>query len=304
MGINLTQLRYAVEVEKTRSISKAAERLYMGQPNVSRAIRELEESIGITIFNRSSRGISPTPEGEIFLSYAKDIIDKVNDIEAHYSAPGERKKRFCISVPRAGYITQAFSELVEQGELNGIEVHFKETNAGHAISNITDDDYNMAIVRFMSEYNDKFEDMIKEKGLRYENLWEYERVVLMSKKNLLSQSEVFSQSMLSVMYEVYHNDYYTPPLTISSEKGATPTNRLYIFERASRLELLSNTDNTYMWSSPEPKEMLERYGLKALRSDSPVKKYKDVLVYKKNYRFTSVDERFLEILRAVKRKTE
>ena len=65
--MNLLHLKYVVEVEKTRSISKAAENLLMGQPNLSRAIRDLEQSLGVTLFRRTSKGISPTPEGEEFL---------------------------------------------------------------------------------------------------------------------------------------------------------------------------------------------------------------------------------------------
>ena len=82
--MNITHLRYAVEVEKAKSINKAAENLYMGQPNLSRAIRELEEELGITIFNRSSRGMTITPEGEEFLSYAHRILEQVSEVEAIY----------------------------------------------------------------------------------------------------------------------------------------------------------------------------------------------------------------------------
>ena len=80
--MNLLHLKYAVEVEKTGSINKAAENLYMNQPNLSRAIKELENSIGITIFERSARGMSITAEGEEFLRYAKKIISQVDEIEA------------------------------------------------------------------------------------------------------------------------------------------------------------------------------------------------------------------------------
>ena len=64
-------MKYAVEIANTKSISRAAENLYMGQPNLSRAIRELEESLGITIFMRSSRGVVPTEQGREFLNYAQ-----------------------------------------------------------------------------------------------------------------------------------------------------------------------------------------------------------------------------------------
>lgn len=69
--MNLLHLKYAIEIEKTQSINKAAENLYMGQPNLSRAIKELERSMGVKIFQRTSKGMIPTPEGIEFLGYAK-----------------------------------------------------------------------------------------------------------------------------------------------------------------------------------------------------------------------------------------
>ena len=82
--MNLVHLKYAVEVAKTKSISKAAENLYMGQPNLSRAIKELEDSLGITIFSRTTKGISVTPDGEEFLQYAKRILAQVDEVEEVY----------------------------------------------------------------------------------------------------------------------------------------------------------------------------------------------------------------------------
>ena len=83
--MNILYLKYAVEVAKTKSISRAAENLYMGQPNLSRAIKELEESLGITIFARSPQGVKTTPEGEEFLSYAKNILRQIDEVEAVYT---------------------------------------------------------------------------------------------------------------------------------------------------------------------------------------------------------------------------
>ena len=79
--MNILHLKYAVEIAKTKSISRAAENLYMGQPNLSRAIKELEDNLNITIFNRNSKGITITPEGEEFLQYARRIISQVEEVE-------------------------------------------------------------------------------------------------------------------------------------------------------------------------------------------------------------------------------
>ncbi|MEE0866693.1 MAG: LysR family transcriptional regulator, partial [Clostridia bacterium] len=134
--MNLLHLKYAVEVEKTGSINKAAENLYMNQPNLSRAIKELENSIGITIFERSARGMSITAEGEEFLRYAKKIISQVDEIEAIRKKPSLRKQRFSISVPRASYIADAFANFSNKIDNRyPAEIFYKETNSLRAINN-------------------------------------------------------------------------------------------------------------------------------------------------------------------------
>ena len=97
--MNIVHLKYAVEIARTKSISKAAENLYMAQPNLSRAVKELEEALGITIFKRTSKGITVTPEGEEFLRYAKRIISQVEEVEAIYQNGKSRSSAF-LSVCR------------------------------------------------------------------------------------------------------------------------------------------------------------------------------------------------------------
>ena len=74
--MNLSYLKYAVEVEKTGSITKAAQNYYMNQPHLSKIIRELERDLGCPIFDRTSRGMIPTVRGEEFLRYAKGIMEQ------------------------------------------------------------------------------------------------------------------------------------------------------------------------------------------------------------------------------------
>ncbi|MEG1773417.1 MAG: LysR family transcriptional regulator, partial [Oscillospiraceae bacterium] len=106
--MNLLHLRYAVEVDSTRSITKAAENLFMGQPNLSRAIRELEETVGVTLFRRTSRGIVPTPQGEEFLAHARRVLDELDDMEARYRPDDSGRTALRISMVRADYLAQAF----------------------------------------------------------------------------------------------------------------------------------------------------------------------------------------------------
>ncbi len=106
--MNLMHLKYAAEIAKTGSLNKAAESLYMGQPNLSRAIKELEANLGSTIFERSPKGMVLTQDGEVFLGYANRILSQIDEIESIYKSNGPSKQKFSISVPRAGYISDAF----------------------------------------------------------------------------------------------------------------------------------------------------------------------------------------------------
>ena len=90
-------MKYAVEVAKCGSINKAAEILLMNQPNLSRAIKELEASLGVEIFSRSAKGMVVTPEGETFLRYATSILKQVDEVEGLFKKSTTDKKKFSLS---------------------------------------------------------------------------------------------------------------------------------------------------------------------------------------------------------------
>ena len=94
--MNLLHIKYAVEVAEAGSINQAAEKLLTGQPNLSRAIKELESSIGITIFERSAKGMRLTSDGEIFMNYAKNILRQVDAIEEAFSKGIVNCRRFSL----------------------------------------------------------------------------------------------------------------------------------------------------------------------------------------------------------------
>ncbi len=84
IAINILHMKYAVEVAKMGSLNKASESLYVALPNISRSIKELEADLGISIFDRSAKGVTLTPEGEEFISYAKSILNQIEQVENLY----------------------------------------------------------------------------------------------------------------------------------------------------------------------------------------------------------------------------
>ena len=102
--MNIIQFKYAIEVERTGSISQAAENLYMAQPNLSKAIRELEETLGFPVFERTSRGVVPTRRGEEFLKLARGVLLQVEQMEALRDDEPGNVQRLSLSMPRGSYI--------------------------------------------------------------------------------------------------------------------------------------------------------------------------------------------------------
>ena len=123
--MNILHMKYAVEVARAGSLSKAAEILLIAQPNISRSIKELEADLGITIFDRSTKGMFLTPEGEEFISYAKSILKQIENVEAMYKDGSAKKLKFSISVPRASYISDAFAEFSKTLGSHDAELFYK-----------------------------------------------------------------------------------------------------------------------------------------------------------------------------------
>ncbi len=294
--MNLLHLKYAVEVAKTSSITKAAENLYMGQPNLSRAIKELEEDLGIRIFQRSSRGIVPTEQGEAFLGYARTILQQVDAIEKMYREERQHMSRFSVSAPRAAYVACAFAEFV--GSLDTavrMDIVYQETNALRAVNNILDCGYHLGVIRYQAEHERFFKKMLGEKGITAELIHEFEYGVLFSRESPLAIRDEIWREDLEPLIEIVAGDPYAPE-TLRGGAATVSKRRIAMFESGSQLETLSRLPNAYMWASAMPRALMEKYGLLMRPGASERRTMRDVLIYKKDYRLAAEDMRFIDML--------
>ncbi len=304
--MNILHMKYAVEVARRGSLSRAAEKLLVAQPNISRSIKELEADLGITIFRRSAKGMTLTPDGEIFVSYAEGILRQLDHMERMYRDGAPAKQRFSISVPRACYISEAFSKFSATLGDASAEIFYKETNSQRTITNLLDADYKLGIIRYSESYDQYFKEMLEEKGLAYELVTEFSYLLLMSSRHPLAGREMLTFEDLPPYIEIAHADPYVPSLPLSKVvKEELPDNierRIFIFERASQFDLLSENPETFMWVSPVPDRLLELYGLVQKPCVDNRRVYKDVLIYRKGYKLTPIDCRFIEALSEAKRR--
>ncbi len=304
--MNILHMKYAVEVAKVGSLNKAAETLLIAAPNVSRSIKELEADIGISIFERTTKGMELTPEGEEFINYAKGILNQIDEVENFYKKGSAKKQKFSISVPRACYISEAFSQFSKSLSKEAAEIFYKETNSQRTIRNMLEHDYKLGIIRYAENYDKYFKAMLEEKGFCYEMVTEFTYSLIMSADNPLSQKETITFDDLADYIEIAHADPYVPSMPLSKVvKEELPDNidrRIFIFERASQFDLLSNNPETFMWVSPAPESLLKRYNLVQKKCVDNKKIYKDVLIYKNGYKLSKLDRQFITELCESKRK--
>ena len=305
--MNFLHLKYVVEVAKTQSISKAAENLYVNQPNLSRAVKELEENLGISIFTRTSKGISVTPQGEEFLRYAADILRKVDEVESLYLDSKTMKQIFSVSVPRASYISAAFVEFAKHIDRSKpAEIIYKETNSYRAIDNILQSKCKLGIIRYQQIFDDRFKTMLSGKGLDYELVREFRYVAVMAKNNPLSAKTELDYSDLSNCIEIAHADPYVPSLPLNKVREEeyidTVNKRIFVYERGSQFDLLQHVPDTFMLVSPIPQETLDKYNLVEIICKSNERAYRDVLIYRSGYKFSDLDKLFITEVCKAKRQ--
>ena len=280
--------------------------LDVAAPNISRSIKELESDLGITIFERTQNGMKLTPDGEEFLDFARSIVGQIDRVENYYKKGYPRKQTFSLSAPRASYVCEAFAEFSKSLSKEAAEIFYKETNSQRTLNNMITHDYKLGIVRYAENYDMYFKAMLEEKGFTYELITEFTYKIIMSKDSPLAKLDAISSENLREYIEIAHADPYVPSMPVSKvvkeELSGEIDRRIFVFERTSQFELLTRNTDTFMWVSPIPQSLLDRYDLVQKDCTENRKIYKDLLIYKNGYKLSKLDRQFITCLTEAKRK--
>jgi DNA-binding transcriptional LysR family regulator len=233
------------------------------------------------------------------LQYAKRILDQVDEVEDLYRVGKTKKQKLSVCVPRASYISAAFARFSKGIELDcPAEIFYKETNSSRTLNNLFKEEYSLGIVRYQSTFDRYYQNLFEEKNLNHVLLNEFSYVLLVSQDSPLAKKNEVTPQELSGYVEVTHADPYVPTLPTIDVKKAELSEyvdkRIFVFERGSQFELLEKLPSSFMWVSPVPKDILKKYHLVSLSCRASVKVYKDVLIYRKGYRLTDLDRRFID----------
>ena len=298
--MNTQYFRYALEVEKTGSITQAASNLFMSQPTLSKAIKDMEETIGFAVFKRTSKGVVPTHRGREFLTHARKIAAQVQKMEQALQREDITHQLFSLVIPRVSYITRAVSEYVSTFDGGAdMEIEIMETNSMSAIDAVADGQFVLGIIRCHEEDREYFLKNLAEKDLQYESVWRADYVALMRQDHPLARQPSLDGRDFLPYVEVAFGDETVPYIRTSEADTVSGTlqnkKRVLVYDRATQFDMLRANPLAYMWVSPLPEETLRSNGL-TQRKCAGTGKFEDFLVYRSGYRFSRLDRAFMNKL--------
>ena len=235
--MTLKQLKYAVTVAKTGNITEAAKQLFIAQPSLTSAIKDLEKEYNITIFYRSNKGIEITPEGDEFLGYARQLLEQANLIEERYTGANHGKQRFCVSTQHYSFVVEAFVELLKKYGGDKYEFHMRETQTFDIIDDVAHRRSEIGVL-YINTFNETvIRKTLRDHGLVFSPLFKAKPHVFIGKNSPLAKKKTITLDDLAayprLSYEQgSHNSFYFSEeilSTIDSDKEIIVRDRATLF---------------------------------------------------------------------------
>lgn len=306
--MNIQHLRYAIEVAKTGSITKAAENLFMGQPNLSKAIRELETSLNIRLFRRSSRGVLPTAEGEEFLQYARGIITQVDKVESLYRPDRSSQVRFSVCSMPSMYTSELFARFCARVGENypdaRLRLSLKESPRHAVIDAVADGSCDVGLLRCRLDEEVALINQFHRKELDYKAMAFYQFTLCMSKHHPLASEQAITRDLLApyprIILESQQEDApFLFESDLSSAAGAPGS--IIVSGRDSVLLLLQRMHEAYISVSPLPASLLETYHLITRPAIGDVINYRYIMITRRNGMSGRLENMLLEEINNINR---
>ncbi|HAJ74373.1 MAG TPA: LysR family transcriptional regulator [Lachnospiraceae bacterium] len=188
--MTLQQLKYIVTVAEIGNITEAAERLYISQPSLTRAIHLIEKEMQLIIFLRSNRGVTVTREGEEFLAYARQLLEQAELMEEKFRGVSNRSPRFSVSCQHYSFAVNAFVDLVKKYDYNKYDFILRETQTHEIIDDVGSGKSEIGIL-YLSEHNEEvIQKMLKKNDLVFQELFTARPHVFLYRNHPLAQKQL------------------------------------------------------------------------------------------------------------------
>lgn len=194
--MTLQQLKYVLIVASTGSMNEAAKKLFIAQPSLSTAIKELEKEMDISIFQRTNKGVALTAEGEEFVGHASQILGQVDLLEEKYVHSKNVKKKFGVSTQHYSFAVKAFVEMVKGFDINEYEFAIRETRTADVINDVKFGKSEIGIL-YINDFNEKImKKILKDNYLKFFKLFKCKIYVYLFKKHPLANKKIITMEEL------------------------------------------------------------------------------------------------------------
>lgn len=235
--MTLLQLKYIVTIAESGSLNEAAKRLYIAQPSLTSAVKDLESELGITIFSRTNKGVLLTAEGEEFLGYARQVMEQTHLIEERYLGTGQVKHQFCVSTQHYSFAVEAFVELLTQYGGEEYDFRIRETQTYELIEDVAKLRSEVGVL-----YLNRFNETILRKTLRENNL-QFHRLFIakphvfvgsgnpLARKSMITLEDLAPYPRLSYEQGEHNSFYFSEEIlsTLESKKDIMVSDRATLF---------------------------------------------------------------------------
>lgn len=255
--MTLQQLKYVTTIANIGSISEAAKRLFVSQPSLTKAIKELEKEMGITIFDRTNKGITVSKEGERFLGYARQVLEQAALLEEQYKSQSGGKKQFSVSTQHYSFAVNAFVELLKGSEIDQYDVSLRETQTYEIIDDVAHMKSEIGLLYYNDFNRPVLEKLIHTNELTFTELFTAHPHIFIGKTHPLAHKEVVSMDELEeypyISFEQGdHNSFYFSEEIFST---VVRPKHIRVRDRASLFSLLLGLDGYTVSSGVIDKEV-------------------------------------------------
>lgn len=303
--MTLQQMKYIIGISETGSLNKAAETLYVSQPSLTAAVKDVENELGIVLFNRTSRGITLTNDGKDFIQYARQVYMQYDNLVERFDSSKKHKKKFAVSCQHYSFCVKAFIEMVkkieERQSFDEYEFAINETRTLTVIEDVSNLRSEIGILNLTDFNRVALSKVFKANDLVFEKLVSCNAYVYLWKKHPLAKNESLTSEDLSeypcLMFDQNASSSFYFAEEILAEKDYTKIIRTT--DRATNLNLMKGLNAYCLCSGIISKELNgnDFVAIPFFDSENKINCMEIGYIKKKNMVLSKVGEEYLDELK-------
>lgn len=295
--MKLQQLRYVVKVAECGSITEASRRLFVSQPSITASIRDLENEMGVHIFERTNKGVIVSEEGETFLGYARQVLDQADLLEGKYKGTSEQVPHFSVSCQHYSFAVNAFVDVIREFDAARYDFTLREEQTHEIIEDVAHMKSELGILYLSERNREVIERMLAANELVFEGLFcAAPHVFVCADHPLADHASVTLEDLedypfLSYEQGSYNSFYYSEELTSTFERRKN----IRVRDRATLFNLVMGL-NGYTVCSGVISHELNGPGIISIPLD--VDEYMEIgIITRKNTTLTRYGQAYIDAIR-------